>query len=195
MSCLDGLPVKVDGTPPDEVMAAIQSECQFGPRHWQLSYSKRIYYQYARRLIPSFLRVPLRTLLLSQQRNGSLLKWPIEDRYVRFQFEIVKQLLVSKGLEAVPYVQFWPAGKCFALVLTHDVEGPLGQSFVPQVAALEESYGFRSSFNFVPEGSKIDLHLLEELRERGFEVGVHGLKHDGRLFSSKDSLRSTSKRD
>ncbi|HEX2986564.1 MAG TPA: hypothetical protein VHS06_00080, partial [Chloroflexota bacterium] len=27
--------------------------------------------------------------------------------------------------------------------------------------------------------------LLDELRERGFEVGVHGLKHDGKLFSSR----------
>jgi peptidoglycan/xylan/chitin deacetylase (PgdA/CDA1 family) len=185
MGCLDGLPVGTDATPPGEVMAAIQSEYQFGPGHWQLNRSKRIYYQYVRSLLPSFLRVPLRTVLLSRQRNGSLLRWPIEDRYVRFQFEVVRRLLESKGLETVRFVQFWPAGKCFALVLTHDVEGPLGQSFVRQVAALEEAYGFRSSFNFVPLGYNVDLNLLQDLKERGFEVGVHGLKHDGKLFSSK----------
>jgi peptidoglycan/xylan/chitin deacetylase (PgdA/CDA1 family) len=188
MGCLDGLPVGADGTPPDEVMAAIQSERQFGTDHWHLSRPKRIYYQYARQLLPSFLRVPLRTLLLSRQRNGFLLRWPIEDRYVRFQFDVMRQLLESKGRTSVPYVQFWPAGKCFALVLTHDVEGPLGQSFVPEVTALEEAYGFRSSFNFVPEGYPVDLNLLQDLKERGFEVGVHGLKHDGRLFSSKASF-------
>jgi hypothetical protein len=94
-------------------------------------------------------------------------------------------LLEIKGLETVRYVQFWPAGKCFALVLTHDVEGPLGQSFVPQVVNLEETYGFRSSFNFVPLGYKVDLNLFRDLKEREFEVGIHGLKHDGRLFSSK----------
>ena len=185
LGSLSGLPAAEPPVNAEEVMPAILGESQFGPDHWYLSRPKRIYYQYIRPILPSSLRVPLRTLLLSRQRNGSLLRWPIEDRYVRFQFEIVKRLLESKGLDAIPYVQFWPAGKCFALVLTHDVEGPLGQSFVPQVAALEEAYGFRSSFNFVPEGYKVDPHLLQDLKERGFEVGVHGLKHDGRLFSSK----------
>jgi hypothetical protein len=38
----------------------------------------------------------------------------------------------------------------------------------------------------VPEGYQIDDDLLDEMRARGFEIGVHGLKHDGRLFSSRD---------
>ena len=46
--------------------------------------------------------------------------------------------------------------------------------------------GFRSSFNFVPERyGEISLDLLRELKQRGFGIGVHGLKHDGKLFSSK----------
>jgi peptidoglycan/xylan/chitin deacetylase (PgdA/CDA1 family) len=50
---------------------------------------------------------------------------------------------------------------------------------------LEEALGFRSSFNFVPERYPLDRALMQDLRERGFEIGVHGLKHDGKLFSSK----------
>jgi peptidoglycan/xylan/chitin deacetylase (PgdA/CDA1 family) len=53
------------------------------------------------------------------------------------------------------------------------------------LADVDESYGFRSSFNFVPEKYWVDESLLDELRERGFEVGVHGLNHDGKLFSSQ----------
>jgi hypothetical protein len=53
------------------------------------------------------------------------------------------------------------------------------------VAELEERLGFRSSFNFVAERYPLDRGLIRDLQSRGFEVGVHGLKHDGRLFSSR----------
>jgi hypothetical protein len=45
--------------------------------------------------------------------------------------------------------------------------------------------GFRSSFNFVPERYAVDPALRAELTAAGFEVGVHGLNHDGKLYSSK----------
>src|SRR5689334_16282465 len=46
----------------------------------------------------------------------------------------------------------WPDGKRFAIVMTHDVEGQEGFDKCEQLADLEMSLGFRSSFNFVPEG-------------------------------------------
>jgi hypothetical protein len=46
----------------------------------------------------------------------------------------------------------WPGGKKFALVLTHDVEGAAGLAKCRQLMELEQSLGFRSSFNFIPEG-------------------------------------------
>src|SRR6202795_130906 len=49
----------------------------------------------------------------------------------------------------------WPDGKQFAFVLTHDVEGAKGLSRVAQLAALETRHGFRSSFNFVPDGEYV----------------------------------------
>ena len=50
---------------------------------------------------------------------------------------------------------------------------------------LEESLGFKSSFNFVAERYKVSQLLRDEIISRGFEIGVHGLKHDGKLFKSK----------
>ncbi len=100
----------------------------------------------------------------------------------------IVEYIKKKGLSSIPYIQFWPNGKHFALVITHDVEDVYGQDFVREVAGLEERYGFRSAFNFVPEGYPADRHLRQELEERGFEVGVHGLKHDGTLFSSRDKF-------
>ena len=54
---------------------------------------------------------------------------------------------------------------------------------------LEQERGFRSSFNFIPEGNyKVPSELRDELVRNGFEVGIHDLKHDGRLFLSGGSL-------
>lgn len=84
----------------------------------------------------------------------------------------------------------WPNGNEFALVLTHDVERPEGLARVRELAELEMSLGFRSVFNFVPSGSyAVPSELRAWLIENGFEVGVHDLRHDGKLFSSRRTFR------
>ena len=79
----------------------------------------------------------------------------------------------------------WPDGKKFALILTHDVETGKGQDRCNDLIKLEESLNLRSSFNFVPERYRVDSNLRTILGSKGFEVGVHGLNHDGKLFKSK----------
>lgn len=54
--------------------------------------------------------------------------------------------------------------------------------------------GFRSSFNFVPERYRVSEELRKSLVERGFEVAVHGLLHDGRLFLSRRTFRERAAR-
>ena len=77
----------------------------------------------------------------------------------------------------------WPGGKKFAFVLTHDVEGTNGLEKTPDLMALEMKQGFRSGFNFVPEGEyRVSAQLRADLERNGFEVGVHDLRHDGKLF-------------
>ncbi|NIR48086.1 hypothetical protein GWO43_06550 [candidate division KSB1 bacterium] len=88
----------------------------------------------------------------------------------------------------------WPDQKKFALVLTHDVETALGHSKCEALANLEETLGFRSSFNFVPERYQVSPLLRQRLSERGFEVGVHGLLHDGKLFRSREIFRERARR-
>jgi glycosyltransferase involved in cell wall biosynthesis len=72
------------------------------------------------------------------------------------------------------------------MVLTHDVEGGRGLGRVEQLMNLEAEHGFRSSFNFVPEGNyRVPESLRQRLQKAGFEVGIHGLEHDGKLYNSK----------
>ena len=80
----------------------------------------------------------------------------------------------------------WPGGKKFAFVLTHDVESATGLNRVRQLAEMEMAFGFRSCFNFVPEGDyRVTKELRDWLKENGFEVGVHDIHHDGKLFRSQ----------
>lgn len=80
----------------------------------------------------------------------------------------------------------WPGGKKFAVVLTHDVERQAGLDKCRALADLEIGLGFRSSFNFIPEGPyDTPAELRKELAGQGFEIGVHDLKHDGKLYRTK----------
>jgi glycosyltransferase involved in cell wall biosynthesis len=89
----------------------------------------------------------------------------------------------------------WPDGRTFAFVLTHDIEGPTGVARVKELAELEMSLGFRSSYNFIPEGSyEVPEDLRHWLEDNGFEVGVHDLRHDGKLYASRDAFRRNAER-
>jgi glycosyltransferase involved in cell wall biosynthesis len=89
----------------------------------------------------------------------------------------------------------WPGQKQFALILTHDVEKFRGVERVRQLAELEMEYGFRSSFNFVPEGGyEIPASLRTWLVQQGFEVGIQDLHHDGKLYRSRNHFRKNAER-
>ena len=79
----------------------------------------------------------------------------------------------------------WPDGKKFALLLCHDVDTQQGHDHCLKLAELEAQLGFRSYYNFVPERYHNSGSVFKELRKRGFEIGVHGLTHDGKLFRSR----------
>ena len=89
----------------------------------------------------------------------------------------------------------WPGGKRFALVLTHDVETQDGVDKVRALAEIDLKYGFRSSFNFIPEGEyRVPDALRNWLVKNGLEVGVHDLNHDGMLYQSRGGFDAKAKR-
>ncbi len=78
----------------------------------------------------------------------------------------------------------WPDKAQFALVLTHDVDTARGQNRCLSLLECEKRLGFVSSFNLVPERYAVSAEVRSGIEKNGFELGVHGLKHDGKLFSS-----------
>ena len=85
----------------------------------------------------------------------------------------------------------WPAGKKFAFVLTHDVESKAGLGKCRSLMQLELELGFRSSFNFVPEGSyRVPAGLREELTTYGFEVGIHSASRNRPSTLTEEAMSS-----
>jgi len=140
--------------------------------------AKRGYYV-VKPFIPRRTRLFLRRILATKQRQQNLDTWPI---------------LEQAGVTP-PDWKGWPDGRRFAFVLTHDVESKAGLAKVKQVAELEMSLGFRSAFNFIPEGPyQVPDELRQWLVQRGFEVGVHDHRHDGKLFHSLERFRASAGR-
>ena len=79
----------------------------------------------------------------------------------------------------------WPDGKKFALVLTHDVESLKGVRKCRQLMELDKSLGFKSSFNFVATDYTVPEELRADIHNNGFEIGMHGLRHDRNPFRSQ----------
>jgi hypothetical protein len=129
---------------------------------------KKLFYL-VKPLIPRSFQILLRRSIIRKQRIKYKDVWPI-----------------FKSSELKPENwKGWPGNKKFAFILTHDVELQSGHDKCLKLALLEKELGFVSSFNFVPERYNVSAELRNELVKEGFEVGVHGLKHDGKLFSSK----------
>jgi hypothetical protein len=123
-------------------------------------------------LIPRSLQIAVRRSVTLRKREQYLRVWPIDD---------------SAG-KAPKHWRGWPDGKEFALVLTHDVDTAKGQKKCAELAKLEMRYDFRSSFNFVPRRYSDSPELRKYLVWNGFEVGVHGLYHDGNYFRSRKTF-------
>jgi hypothetical protein len=146
------------------------------PAGQNLDLCRRLYYS-LRPLLPRRVSVALRRAGVAITRARGTRRWPIDDRAAR----------------PPPGWQGWPGGKRFALVLTHDVETAAGQNKVGQVADLERQLGLRSSFYFVPQRYAVSPSLRAALVSSGYEVGVHGLRHDGKLYRSLETFRRRSR--
>lgn len=77
------------------------------------------------------------------------------------------------------------------LVLTHDIDTEDGFYWAEKISEIEERFHFRSLWNVVPKGYRINKGVLYGLLERGHEIGLHGLWHNNvEAFLSEEQLRS-----
>ncbi len=162
--------------PPFEFVSENQAvefllENYFSP-HFSLK--QKVYYKFLRKLIPINVRQQI------QEKTYSSIKY--KESFI--DSELVDVLKTHPEFEK-SVKHFYPDGARSALVLTHDVEEEEGFNYIPKILDLEEGLGLRSSWNIVPYKYKIDEGIIREIQSRGFEIGIHGYNHDGKLYFSE----------
>ena len=148
----------------------------------------RVYYR-VRDLLPRRTQIALRRLYAYKQRRRQFPAWPAESALHDF-FDLFTAILTDLAGEPLPRIAAWPHGHAWALVLTHDIEETVGLRALDQVLELERDFDLRSSLNFVPRRYEVSDERIERLHADGFEVGVHGLYHDGRDLESRELLEA-----
>lgn len=147
----------------------------------------RAYYR-IKKFIPESIRHWINYAAIRSRRQDDFPNWPCETALIDYWHQWVRDALREMGEQDGWHIGFWPEGRRCAIVLTHDVESPLGVSRMERMADLEERYGFRSAWNLPLAQYEIDWKVVERVRARGFEIGAHGLAHDGRMFRSREDF-------
>ena len=137
-----------------------------------ISNFNKVYYN-IKPFIPRTLQLTIRRVIALYKRKKYADVWPIDPA----------------SAEKPENWKGWPDNKKFALVIQHDVDTQKGHDSCRKLMDIEKSFNLRSFFSFVPERYKVSSELLKDIQKQGFGLGIHGLKHDGKLFSSESYFR------
>jgi len=154
-----------------------------------LRHARQLYYR-LKPLVPRGMQIKFRQLIAPLQGKRGFPDWPLDVSLDEFCQLFLWLILQASKVPRIPIIWFWPKGYSSCTVLTHDVETKNGYDNLWQIVDLERKYGFRSLWNFVPERYHVERQTLTDLASDGFEIGVHGLNHDGMLFDSCDTFKS-----
>ena len=173
---------------PGEVMERFWSESYADVGRSQLATAARASlmrgYYLARPALPRPVQLGLRRVFSHVQGRSTFPRWPIEDS-LHSLYAWLFEVLADVAGRPVPYIGLWPGGRSWAFVLTHDVETADGYRDIELLRGAERDMGYRSSWNFVGFRYQVEDAVVHALQDEGCEVGVHGLRHDGRDLGSR----------
>ena len=170
---------------PDEAVKNLRLERYVArPRSELLLYT---YYYLLRPMLPLAIRQRLQRLVFRWRRACMFPAWPIDCSVEDIFEQLMALTLHASGVREIPFIWFWPDGKDSALMMTHDVEEQKGADHCDFLMDLDDSYAIKAAFQLIPEGAYKDFDgLVSKIRARGFEVNIHDLNHDGKLYEQKE---------
>ncbi len=143
-------------------------------------------YYLARPLLPVSVRKHLQRMRLNGWKKIAFPHWPVDTSVERMFERLLISLLQVHSVERIPFIWFWPDGYPSCAIMTHDVETARGRDFCPNLMDLDDAYAIKSSFQIVPEERySVSEAFLSAVRDRGFEINVHDLNHDGGLVCDR----------
>jgi hypothetical protein len=151
---------------------------------------RQLYYL-LRPLLPVKLRRPLQARWLRGWQNKPFPQWPVDTSVDRLFTELMRLQLRTSGEPSIPFIWFWPDGHRACAVMTHDVETAAGLAFTEELMNINDRHGIKSSFQLIPAARyTVTEATVRGIRNRGFDVNVHDLKHDGHLFDRADQFQT-----
>jgi hypothetical protein len=152
-------------------------------------------YYFVRGILPTALRRRMQRVYFSDWKSRSFPAWPVDFTVDTLHENLLRLSMVAAGTNRVPFIWFWPEGAPSCLILTHDVETSRGRDFTSQLMDLDDSYGFKASFQVIPEKRyPVPDSYVQEIRSRGFEFNVHDLNHDGHLYQEREEFLRRAKK-
>ena len=147
--------------------------------------ANKLYYL-ARPLLGVSVRRHLQRLRLADWDSIRFPRWPVDRTVEQVHETMLRLCLQAHNGKRVPFIWFWPEGFPSCAVVTHDVETVKGRDYCPTFMDVNESFAIKSSFQLIPEERyALPPSFIENILARGFEVNVHDLNHDGRLFATE----------
>jgi hypothetical protein len=140
-----------------------------------------------------FFTVPVRRHIQKVYLRGwekrSFPHWPVDNTVEDIMEQCLALGMKAQGLTEIPFIWFWPDSALACAVMTHDVETTLGRDFTSQLMDINDEYRIKASFQVVPEKRyEVPESYLSSIRDRGFEIAVQDLNHDGHLYSKRDEF-------
>jgi hypothetical protein len=143
-------------------------------------------YYFVRPLLPVGVRKHLQKFHLTRRASSPFPRWPVDFSVDNLLSQLMLLTLKSNHIDRIPFIWFWPDGAPSAAIMTHDVETELGRRFCSALMDINSSFGIKSSFQLIPEQRyQVTEEFLASIRQRGFEVAVHDLNHDGHLYKNR----------
>jgi hypothetical protein len=153
-----------------------------------MSAASRLYYL-VRPTLSAGARSYLQKRYLKDWDEMAFPRWPVDRSVDELHETSLLLYLRSSGLKCLPFIWFWPAGAASCAIMTHDVETKLGRNFCPTLMDIDEAFGIKASFQIIPEQRySVNREFLGSIRDRGFEVVIHDLNHDGHLYKNREQF-------
>ena len=184
---------------PDEVVDNLRHERYVGQQSsgWRQGLKRMVreIYYFFRPVLPVNLRKHLQRASLSRRNGEGFPTWPVDSTVESILQTVTAGSLHNNGIKGFPFIWFWPNGHSACSIMTHDVETEAGRDFCSELMDIDDSFGIKASFQVVPlERYEVSRAFLQDIRNRGFEVNVHDLNHDGHLYRDHKQFRERAAR-
>ncbi|HEX8814390.1 MAG TPA: hypothetical protein VF753_02720 [Terriglobales bacterium] len=172
---------------PDDVIDNLRLERYLqsnAPSHLERAL-KDAYYA-IRPLLPVNLRKHIQRAYLKTRASRAFPHWPVDTTVEDLCEHLLLLSMQAQGIDEIPFIWFWPNRARSAFAMTHDVETEKGRDFCTQLMDLDDSFGIKASFQIVPEERyALTSGFIQSIRDRGFEINLQDLNHDGNLFRDR----------